>query len=72
MTAPDAWLFDINVLIAIADPAHVFHKSIHRWLQIHAGETWATCPLTENGFVKILAQQGYRGGPFTVFEPLKR
>ena len=70
MTPPEAWLFDINVLIAIIDPAHVFHESIHRWLQIHVGETWATCPLTENGFVRILAQPAYRSGPFTAVEAI--
>lgn len=71
VTPPEAWLFDINVLIAIVDPAHVFHESIHRWLQIHLGETWATCPLTENGFVRILAQPAYRGGPFTAVEAIE-
>ena len=70
VSAPSAWLFDINVLIAIADRAHVFHECMHRWLKAHAGETWASCPLTENGFVRILAQPGYRGGPFTAFEAI--
>ena len=49
-------LFDISVLIAITDPVHPFHPAIHKWLQAHVGTPWATCPLTENGFVRILSQ----------------
>ncbi|MFN7936988.1 MAG: TA system VapC family ribonuclease toxin [Bryobacteraceae bacterium] len=55
------YLFDVNVLIAVADPAHVFHESIHNWLASHQISQWATCPLTENGFIRILSQPAYRG-----------
>ena len=56
------WLFDVNVLIAIADSSHVFHDAIHRWLAACSEPTWASCPSTENGMVRILSQPGYRGG----------
>jgi toxin-antitoxin system PIN domain toxin len=62
------WLFDLNVLIAVADPAHVFHDTVHNWLDRCAGDSWATCPLTENGFIRVLSQPKYRGGPFTPAE----
>lgn len=55
------WLFDVNVLLAIADSSHVFHGAIHSWLQNHAGTVWASCPITENGFVRVLCQPAYRG-----------
>jgi len=56
------WLFDVNVLIAIADPSHVFHPAIHRWLSGCADQTWASCPMTENGMARILSQPAYAGG----------
>lgn len=51
------WLFDVNVLIAIADGRHIFHAPIHRWLARHEGDGWASCPITENGFTRIVSQQ---------------
>ena len=59
------WLFDVNVLIAIADSGHVFHNAIHRWLAATGEGTWASCPLTENGMVRVLSQPAYRGGART-------
>jgi toxin-antitoxin system PIN domain toxin len=55
------WLFDVNVLIAIVDPGHVFHPTIHAWLQRHRKAAWSSCPITENGMIRILSQPGYRG-----------
>lgn len=55
------WLFDVNVLIAIVDPAHVFHSAIHIWLQRHRKATWSSCPITENGLIRVLSQPAYRG-----------
>ena len=55
------WLFDVNVLIAIVDPAHVFHPTIQAWLQKHRKATWSSCPITENGMIRILSQPAYRG-----------
>jgi len=52
----------VNVLIAIADPSHVFHPAIHRWLAEGADQTWASCPMTENGMARILSQPAYAGG----------
>jgi toxin-antitoxin system PIN domain toxin len=52
----------VNVLLAIADTEHIFHRSIREWLNAHPGEEWATCPMTENGFVRVSSQPSYRGG----------
>jgi uncharacterized protein len=46
-------LLDINVLIALAWPSHVHHACAQRWFTQHAREGWATCPLTQLGFVRI-------------------
>ena len=64
------WLFDVNVLIAIADSSHVFHEAIHRWLAACRERTWASCPITENGMVRVLSQSAYRGGSRTPGEAI--
>jgi len=53
-------LLDVNVLIALLDPAHVNHDQAHHWFGQHAkAHGWATCPLTENGLVRILSNPRY-------------
>ena len=52
-------LLDINVLIALIDPAHQFHASAHTWFQSHRSHGWATCPITENGCLRIMSNSGY-------------
>jgi len=52
-------LFDVNVLIALFDPAHIHHHRAHSWLETHSKIGWATCPITQNGCVRILAQPKY-------------
>jgi toxin-antitoxin system PIN domain toxin len=46
-------LLDVNILIALAWPNHVHHVRAHAWFATNAGEGWATCPLTQCGFVRI-------------------
>jgi toxin-antitoxin system PIN domain toxin len=52
-------LFDVNAVLALFDAAHPFHGSVRAWW--HANQTggWATCPLTQNGFVRIMSQPRY-------------
>ena len=55
-------LLDINVLLALVDPAHVHHERAHRWLDANRqGFRWATCAITENGFCRILSSPSYPG-----------
>jgi len=58
-----AFLLDINVLIARVDPCHEHHKRARRWLKEQTGADLVTCPLTENGFVRIYGHPSYPGGP---------
>ncbi len=44
---------DVNVLIALAWPNHVHHEAARRWFEEHRRDGWATCPLTEAGFVRV-------------------
>ncbi len=57
-------LLDTNVLIALCDPAHPHRPAARNFLT--SGLTrdgWATCPLVENGFLRILGARTYPGGP---------
>jgi uncharacterized protein len=59
-------LLDVNVLIALFDPAHVHHEAAHAWFGHNRGGGWATCALTENAFVRILSNPAYPGRRTTV------
>ena len=63
-------LLDTNVLIALLDPAHTFHAVTARWFRDHAGDGSATCPTTENGFVRIVTHTSYPQ-PVTVADALE-
>ena len=54
-------LFDVNLLIALFQPDHVHYRKAHQWWQANQKEGWASCPLTQNGFVRILSQPKYSG-----------
>jgi toxin-antitoxin system PIN domain toxin len=52
-------LFDVNALLALFDGAHPFHGSVRAWWHPNQTGGWATCPLTQNGFVRIMSQPRY-------------
>jgi hypothetical protein len=52
-------LLDVNVLIALLDASHVHHARATDWLSRHVGQGWASCPITQNGCVRIMSQPGY-------------
>lgn len=54
-------LLDVNVLIALLDAAHVHHARARAWLEANVRHGWASCPITENGCVRILSQPAYPG-----------
>jgi toxin-antitoxin system PIN domain toxin len=56
-------LLDINVLIALADPEHEHHGKAEAFFLANHRAGWATCPLTENGFVRIVGHANYPKGP---------
>ena|SRR5436190_14608498 len=47
---------DVNVLLALLDKTHQAHERAHQWFSREGSLGWATCPLTENGFIRILSQ----------------
>ena len=52
-------LLDVNVLIAVLDPRHSNHEHAHRWLGHGSARSWATCPITENAYVRITGSIKY-------------
>ena len=60
-----AYLLDVNVLIALIDPAHVQHDAAHGWFAKQGKKSWATCPLTENGVMRIVGHARYPNSPGT-------
>lgn len=52
-------LLDVNLLIALFDSDHIHHDLAHDWFADHHDEGWATCPVTENGFTRVLANPAY-------------
>jgi uncharacterized protein len=59
------FLLDVNVLIALVDPTHVQHDAAHDWFAQHGRKAWATCPLTENGLVRVVGHARYPNSPGT-------
>ena len=54
-----AYLLDANVLIALAWPAHEAHARVQQWFARSAKQGWATCPLTQAAFVRILSNPAF-------------
>lgn len=52
-------LLDVNVLVALFDPAHQNHESAHQWFGRNRRRGWATCPMTLNGCARVLTNPAY-------------
>jgi uncharacterized protein len=66
-------LLDINVVIALLDPDHAFHERAHAWWAANAKRGWASCPITENGVVRIMSNPGYsRNAQFAPADLIQR
>jgi hypothetical protein len=56
-------LLDVNLLLALSDPMHIHHESAHRWFMENGQQGWATCPFTENGFIRVASHPNYPNRP---------
>jgi toxin-antitoxin system PIN domain toxin len=66
-----AALLDVNALIALVDSQHLAHEEMQRWFLGRHASGWATCPLTENGMVRVLSQPAYPSGQRTPAEVIQ-
>lgn len=65
-------LLDVDVLVALFDPAHLHHEVAHAWLEAEGADGWATCPITENAFVRAVSHSDYPGRRVTVGDAVQR
>jgi toxin-antitoxin system PIN domain toxin len=67
-------LLDVNVLFALFYQEHIHHDVAHDWFSMERENGWATCPLTENGFVRQVSDakyaKQYKTLPSTTFAAL--
>jgi toxin-antitoxin system PIN domain toxin len=52
-------LLDVNVLIALLDGSHMHHGLVTGWFADNLDAGWASCPITQNGCIRILSQPAY-------------
>jgi toxin-antitoxin system PIN domain toxin len=65
-------LLDVNVMVALFDPAHLHHEAAHVWFGRNRRDRWTTCSLTENALIRILSNASYPGGRTTVEDAAAR
>jgi toxin-antitoxin system PIN domain toxin len=67
-------LLDVNVLVALFDGNHSLHASAMRWFDDHGDAGWASCPITQNGCIRVMSQPAYpeRVPVATVVERLRQ
>ncbi len=58
-------LLDTNVILALAWPNHQHHALAHRWFRAEARSGWATCALTQVGFVRLSSNPSFTSAAVT-------
>ena len=53
-------LLDVNVLVALFDSHHVSHVAALEWFDNEGHAGWASCPITQNGCIRIMSQPTYK------------
>ncbi|HLB84069.1 MAG TPA: TA system VapC family ribonuclease toxin [Steroidobacteraceae bacterium] len=56
-------LLDVNVLIALLDPDHSLHAAATAWFRENARQGWASCPITQNGCMRVMSHPAYPNAP---------
>ena len=57
------FLLDVNVVLAIIDPAHEHHRAAYEWFAQEGRQGFATCPIVENGVLRIASSAAYPNRP---------
>jgi uncharacterized protein len=52
-------LLDVNVLVALMWPPHEAHGRVQEWFGVNSAVGWATCPITQAGFVRIVSNPAF-------------
>ena len=59
------FLLDLNLLLALAWPSHVHHDLAHRWFESEDSPSWATCPVTQLGFIRLSSNPSFTNDAVT-------
>jgi toxin-antitoxin system PIN domain toxin len=59
-------LLDVNALVALAWDSHVHHAAVREWFTANSKSGWATCPITEGGFVRVSSNPKVMAHPIGV------
>lgn len=60
------YLLDVNTVLALLDPQHVFHEAAHAWAAADPESQWLTCPIVQNGVLRVASQPRYPNSLGTV------
>lgn len=52
-------MYDVSCLVAMLDRNHGAHRRVSAWFVTNREQGWLTCPLTQNGCVRVLSQPRY-------------
>ena len=63
-------LLDLNILTALLWPAHEHHDVAHRWFGDRGAARWATCSLTQLGFVRLVSNPAFSRDALTAVDAL--
>ena len=66
------YLLDVNALVALFDEAHIHHLAAHHWFSKKEVDGWSTCPITENGLMRILSHPAYPNSPLSMVDLAER
>jgi len=58
------------MLVALFDHSHVHHRRASNWWKEWQDQGWASCTLTENGFVRVISGRGY-SAPIATAEAIR-
>jgi len=64
------FLADTNVLIALLWPTHTRHSVVVKWFNRHRSRGWATCPVTQLGFVRVVSNPAFSRDAVTPAEAM--
>jgi len=64
-------LLDVNALIGLLWEEHPFHDRCTEWFSRASADGWATCPITESGFVRLVSNPAFTANPPSVLSALR-
>ena len=64
------FLLDVNVLVALMWPSHDDHKKVQHWFRGNSEKGWATCNVTQAGFVRVVSNPAFSSDAVSPTEAL--